>query len=368
MSKIVFITNSMGFGGAEKMLTFVANSLADRGHACCIINLNTIGDYINQKQQSVREDIKIHTLPGAPDGIRRHVFRTRAIYRIAKAFGADILIGFTGYPGFYGKVVGDLLHIPSIMSERGDPARTTQNTLKSKLFLSVINRSRGGVFQTDGAMAFYGKGLQKRGVVIPNPIFVNGEVPNVPFEEREKTVVSVGRLDNEQKRYDVMLQAFKFFSAEHPEYTLKLYGRGSDEEQIKVWVREAGIADKVQFMGLSTQPMQDIAKDGMFLITSDYEGISNALLEAMAVGLPCVSTDHTPGGARLLIKDHENGLLAPVEDAKGLANAMCTFADDPALAKKCGENAKAVLTRFAPDRIIDMWEKYIARLCNRRVL
>ena len=363
MHKIVFITNSMGFGGAEKMLTFVANSLADRGHACCIINLNTVGDYINEKQQSVRDNIIVHTVTGAPEGIKRHGFRIREIYRIAKEFNADILIGFTGYPGFYGKVVGDLLRIPSIMSERGDPARTTQNTLKSKLFLSVINRSRGGVFQTDGAMAFYGKGLQKRGVVIPNPIFVNGEVPSVSFEEREKTVVSVGRLDNVQKRYDVMIQAFKLFSAEHPEYTLKLYGRGSDEEQIKAWAKDAGILEKVRFMGLSAQPMQDIAKEGMFLITSDFEGISNALLEAMAVGLPCVSTDHTPGGARLLIEDHENGLLAPVGDAEKLAEAMCTFANDPALAKKCGENAKAVLTRFAPERIIDMWEQYIQRLC-----
>ena len=363
MHKIVFITNSMGFGGAEKMLTFVANSLADRGHACCIINLNTVGDYINEKQQSVREGVKLFTVTGSPTGLRRHAFKMREIYRIAKEFNADILIGFTAFPNFYAKVVGDLLHIPTIMSERGDPGRTLADGGKDKVLLFLINRSRGGVFQTDGAMAFYGKGLQKRGVVIPNPIFVNGEVPSVSFEEREKTVVSVGRLDNMQKRYDVMIQAFKLFSAEHPEYTLKLYGRGSDEEQIKAWAKDAGILEKVRFMGLSAQPMQDIAKEGMFLITSDFEGISNALLEAMAVGLPCVSTDHTPGGARLLIEDHENGLLAPVGDAEKLAEAMCTFANDPALAKKCGENAKAVLTRFAPERIIDMWEQYIQRLC-----
>ena len=363
MRRIVFITNSMGFGGAEKMLTFVANSLAERGHACCIINLNTVGDYINEKQQPVREGVKLFTVTGSPTGFRRHAFKVREIYRIAKEFNADILIGFTAFPNFYAKVVGDLLRIPSIMSERGDPSRTAVGNWKSKVLLSFINRSRGGVFQTDGAKVFYGEGLQKRGVVIPNPIFINGQVPDVRFEEREKNVVSVGRLDNEQKRYDVMIQAFKLFSESHPEYTLKLYGRGSDEEQIKKWVEDAGISDKVRFMGLSTQPMQDICGDGIFLITSDFEGISNALLEAMAVGLPCVSTDHTPGGARLLINDHENGLLAPIGDAEGLAKAMCEFADDPALAAKCGENARDVVDRFAPDRIIDMWENYIQKLC-----
>lgn len=364
MKKIVFITNSMGFGGAEKMLTFVANSLAERGHACCIINLDAVGDYVNEKQQIVNNNVVVHVIPKESENIGRHIFRLRVIYRIAKQFHADVLIGFTGFPNFYAKIVGDMLNIPSIMSERGDPARTSNNTWKSKLLLAVVNRSRGGVFQTDGAMAFYGKGLQKRGIVIPNPIFVNCEIPEVHFEEREKTIVSVGRLDNEQKRYDVMLDAFKLFSSKHPDYVLKIYGRGMDETKIKAWVEEKELSDKVIFMGLSRQPMRDIAKDGMFLITSDYEGISNSLLEAMAVGLPCVSTDHTPGGARLLIRDHENGLLAPVGDAKALADAMCEFAEKPNSAKKCAENAKKVLVRFSPDRIVDMWESYIQIICR----
>ena len=159
-----------------------------------------------------------------------------------------------------------------------------------------------------------------------------------------------------------MLDAFKLFLTKHPEYVLKLYGKGADEVQIRQWVEDRGLVENVKFMGLTTKPMQDIASDGMFLITSDYEGISNSLLEAMAVGLPCVSTDHTPGGARLLIKDGENGLLAPIGNAEKLAEAMCRFAEDVELAKSCGEKAKEVVVRFAPDKIIDMWEKYIEKV------
>lgn len=347
------------------MLTFVANSLSERGHKCCIVNLNTIGGYVNEKKQKINSDIVVHTIGRSPEGIRRHLFRLRKLYHIAKAFNTDVIIAFTEFPNFYANVIGRLLHIPAIMSERGDPARTGVGVgIKGKITLKVINGSAGGVFQTEGAKSAYGKGLQNRSVVIPNPIFINGEIPVAKQCQRNKTVVSVGRLDNHQKRYDVMLKAFALFSEKHPEYVLKLYGSGPDEDTIRAWVRDMNLTDKVRFMGVSKQPMQDIADDGMFLITSDYEGISNALLEAMAVGLPCVSTDHSPGGARLLITDHENGLLAPIGDSEALAKAMCEFVDNSALAEKCGEKAKNVLERFAPARIIDMWEAYVLKICK----
>ena len=362
MKNILFITNSLGFGGAEKMLTFVANSLSERGHGVDIVNLNGVPGYVNEHKRAVSEGITITEMSGMSR--KDQILKIR---KIAKEISADVIIGFTEIPNAMARIAGFSLGIPSIMSERGDPIRTGVGVgIKNSLVLKLINTSRGGVFQTDGARKFYGRGLQKRGVVIPNPIFITGEVPSVPYEKREKSVVSVGRLDNFQKRYDVMLDAFKLFSDRHPDYVLKLYGRGSDEDLIKQWVDERDLADKVRFMGLTTQPMQDIAHDGMFLITSDFEGISNSLLEAMAIGLPCVSTDHTPGGARLLITDYENGLLAPIEDASALASAMCEFAENPELAKKCGENARDVVNRFAPERIIDMWESYILKLIKKK--
>ena len=359
MKNILFITSSLGFGGAAKILIFVAESLAKRGHKVGIVDLhNTTAKQFFHRSLSSQIEVFHSQSQG-------HIAIIHEIKTVAKTFGADVIVGFTEYPNMYAKIVGTLLGIPSIMSERGDPTQTIGKSLKDKMSLFLINQSKGGVFQTEGAKALYGRGLQKRGRVIPNPIFISGELPNVAYEAREKSVVSVGRLDNFQKRYDVMLKAFKLFSEKHPEYVLKLYGSGMDEDKIKGWTVEEGIADKVRFMGLSKTPLQDIASDGMFLITSDFEGISNSLLESMAVGLPCVSTDHTPGGARLLITDHENGLLAPVGDAEALARAMCEFAEDPALAKCCGEQAKNVLHRFAPEKIVDEWEAYINQIISK---
>ncbi len=343
------------------MLCFVAESLAKRGYNVKIVNLKSTANVTDYERQV--EGVEVITLP-YPKNENKNIYYIKKITNIAKTSKSKVIVGFTAFPNMYASIIGKILHIPSIISERGDPNRTIGNSFKDKLLTLIVNASRGGVFQTEGAKEYYGKGLKKRGIVIPNPIFINGEIPNIPYEKREKTVVSVGRFDNEQKRIDIMLKAFKLFSDLHPDYLLKLYGNGPDEELIKEWCKDLDITDKVRFMGLTTKPMTDIAADGMFLITSDYEGISNSLLEAMAVGLPSVSTDHTPGGARLLIQHKENGLLAPMGDAEGLAKCMCEFAESECLAKKCGENAKLVIDRFNRDKIIDMWEEYINKLCR----
>ena len=363
MARIVFITNSIGFGGAEKILTFLANSLSNRGHVCAIVNLGAVPEYVNTYKQSINDCI---TIFNTKDTLikKGRIVEIKSVANFAKKFHADVLIGFTNFPNMYSVIVGKMLHIPSIMSERGDPAITLPNTFKDRILKKIIDSASGGVFQTDGAKAFFGKRLQKRGIVIPNPIFIKGKVPNIPYEEHEKTVVSVGRFDNKQKRLDIMVKSFSIFLKEHPDYDLRLYGSGDDENSIKQWCIELHIEDRVEFMGVTKTPMQDISDAGIFLITSDYEGISNSLLEAMAVGLPCVSTDHTPGGARLLISDHENGILAPTGDAVSLARAMSEFADNPALAKRCGSNARDVVNKFAPQKIVDMWEQYIEEMCE----
>lgn len=364
MRSVLFISSSISFGGAAKMLCFVAESLAERGHNVAIVNLKSTQN-VTDYERSLNDKVKLFTVPPLPKGKEKNLWRLRFIKGVAKEIKAEIIVGFTMFPNLYATLLGKALRIPSIISERADPTQTIGGSLKSRLAKWIVERSTGGVFQTEGAQAYYGRGLRRRGVVIPNPIFLDGDVPNVPFEEREKSVVSVGRLDNEQKRYDVMLKAFQLFRRSHPDYVLKLYGHGVDEDKIKEWSVELKLSDSVRFMGLTSQPMEEIAKDGIFLITSDYEGISNALLEAMAVGLPCVSTDHTPGGARLLIQNRENGLLAPVGDAEKLAAALSEFADNPELAEKCGENARDVVNRFEPNGIVDMWEEYIEKLYNK---
>lgn len=364
--RVVFITNSVGFGGAEKMLAFVANGLAVRGHNVAIVNFSSEGGaYINEYEQSFKKNIDIYTYHRKYIGKINHIHKIFYVKRIVLQYKADVMVCFTRYPSFVGKIIHWLTGIPSIMSERGNPYVTIDKKNLFSLFsLFVINQSSGGVFQITGASEFYSKRLQKKSVVIPNPIFINNQLKDVVFAEREKSVVSVGRLDNFQKRYDVMIKAFSIFWKKHPEWILKLYGLGHDENLIREWCKNEGVHENVRFMGLTKQPMSDICRDGIFLITSDYEGISNSLLEAMAVGLPCVSTDSEPGGARMLINNMSNGLLAPVRNPEMIAEAISFFADNPSIAEDCGKKAKDVIKRFDKEVILNKWEAYIAKVIS----
>ena len=362
--QIAFLTNSIGFGGAEKVLAFVANGLARRGYSVIIINYDSFSNFINKKRQLFDDRIRVYTYDGKPFIIHRWreiLFTIKVLIKTR----VDITVGFTTFPNYVGTLVKILYGIPSIMSERGDPNITiNKKNLPSLWELLIINHASGAIFQLKDASLFYGKRLREKSIVIPNPAIITYPTLGAP-SYRKKTVVSVGRFCNTQKRYDVMIKAFSLFSNVHQDYLLKLYGAGPDEKLIRDWAKENGIEDKVLFMGVSENPVKDIRDDGMFLITSDFEGISNSLLEAMAIGLPCVSTDSTPGGARMLIHHERNGLLVPVRDPQAIADALCRFAEDSTFANECGKKASEVLIDYAPETILDRWEGYIKLVAKR---
>ena len=361
---VLFLTNSISYGGAAKMLCFIANELQKKNFNVSIINYNSTGNKVDYSQK-IDEGIKVFEYRvGGIKGLKR-LHQIRYTKKIAKEVKADVIIAFTFIPNAIAQIVGKKLHIPSIMSERADPYRTITSSKADQLLLKIINKSVGGVFQIQGAREFYDKSLQERSTVIPNPIFLKDELIFSEFANRGKSVVSVGRFDNEQKRYDIMFQAFKIFSEKHPEYVLKLYGAGPDEKYIEEEIEKLEMKGKIVIKGFTSNPMKDTVNDGIFLITSDYEGISNAMLEAMAIGLPVVSTDCSPGGARMVITDHEDGLLVPTGDCEKIAQALCEFAESDELSIKCGNNAKAVVERFSPEKITDQWKKYILEVINR---
>ena len=167
-------------------------------------------------------------------------------------------------------------------------------------------------------------------------------------------IVSASRL-NKQKNLGMLIEAFSMFAKDHAEYTLEIFGRGTEEAALKQLAKDLGVSDKVLFKGFSQNIYQDILDCAIYVCSSDYEGISNALIEALGLGIPTISTDCPVGGSRMLIEPDENGILIKVGDTKALCEQMTRLAESKELSDRLSRNAVKVRERFKVDNIAQQW-------------
>ena len=161
MKRILFLTTCLGFGGAEKMLTYVANQLCLRGHSIGIINLNSVPSYLNQHKQILNNQIEIFDASNRSSGWKRYKDDLKSSLGYARNFRPDVLIGFAERPNLIAKLLSDIINKPSIMSERGDPNKTNgRRGIVNKIVVHVIDQSVGG-FSNSGCSKFLEKIAKK---------------------------------------------------------------------------------------------------------------------------------------------------------------------------------------------------------------
>ena len=252
------------------------------------------------------------------------------------------------FAAIFGKTVKNRV----VLSERNDPAQYPDSGRYRKFRDFCFRLADACVFQTQDARSYFPESVQKKGVIIPNPI--NDKIPEFDRTNTEKIVMSTGRL-KPQKNYPMLLRAFADFSQKYPDYALEIYGDGFQRQELEALAKELGIRQKVRFMPFTTDIFPIMAKASMFVMSSNYEGISNSMLEAMAIGVPTICTDCPVGGARQMIEDGVNGLLVPVGDVKALADAMCRVAGDRDLADSLGKNGHEIRNRYPIEIIARKW-------------
>lgn len=253
--------------------------------------------------------------------------------------------------------------VPVVVSERNDPHRHPENRIKRMLRTIIYPRANGFIFQTQEAAAFFSKSIQARGIVLDNPLDA-GRIPNRFQGERRRVVAAAGRL-HEQKNFDLLIRAFARFYKKHHDFSLVIYGEGSEKEKLMKTASRLGIAGAVDLPGQSKTLLEDINDSAMFVLSSDYEGMPNVLIEAMACGLSCVATDCPIGGVRSLMTDGENGLLVPVGDEDAMVRAMSALADDAALSERLGKNAVQIRTRLDETLVAAKWRQYLETIADR---
>lgn len=366
--RIAFLFSILNHSGAPKMLTWVANQMAKRGHEVHIVSF-----FKTEKLPVLEENVTHHCLhidKSKSRLARNTVVMAKTQYRLLcklKQLRPDGIVSFNISGTYVHLVLNKLFgRYPVIFSERTDP--NIYKGKKKKLFQFLMSHAKGMVFQTQGARECFSGKIYENSVVIPNPAVVKPEVAEAlprylhTYKERDNRIVSVGRLSIVQKRQDILLEAFRLVHEKHPEMQLVLYGDGEDKEKLRTLAAEKGLSDSVVLAGNTDQVEENICAARAFVLTSDYEGIPNALIEAMSVGVPCVSTDCSPGGAALLIRDGENGFLVPRADAPAVAEKLLQLIEDPQTSDRFAAEGPKITETLSEDRIADLWEQYIMKM------
>lgn len=348
--KIFIFMRYLNNFGAAKMFMWVAEHLAMEGHDVTIYTFSYVRDVtIPENVHYIHDDLDKKGMIGKIHQIRRRI----------KEADADVAISFLLDSNVYNIFACKGLRTKSVICERNDPFKPKY--YKLRFWYPFFRMADGAVFQLEKVADFY-KNIKHNTAVIPNPVIVKNGVELKPFDKRLKTIVTLGRIDIFQKRTDILVKAFKIFHEYHPEYRLVIYGEGPDEGEIIEQIKELGLQDFIDLAGNTLIPQQSIKDARMFVISSDFEGIPNALIEGMVIGLPCISTDCRPGGAALLIENGKNGLLCPRGNTEELAKCMIWIADHPEEADKMGEEAKRISDHFSEEKISKMWAEYVNTL------
>ena len=356
--KILFFNIRIDYGGADKMMTYIANHLS-KTHSVDFLTyrnaevLQPLSDRVNH----IHNPLYTH-----PNKFIEIFGQIKALRKFIKENKYDLCVSFLN-PASYMLILATRgLDTKVLLSERGDPNVLTKSKNPFlRLIFKIVQKANGYVFQTEEAKKCYSKRAQENSVVIPNPM-PDKEIPE-PYEgERKKVIVTVSRLDLRQKRQDILIDAFAKIAPNYPDFSLRLYGDGPDMEKLKDIAEKTGFGDRIEFAGLCRNVLSSINDCALFVLSSDFEGIPNALLEAMACGIPCISTDCSPGGARVIIKDGTNGIIVPRGDVDALSRAMERLICESDLSKKFSENAVGVIEEFSKEKIFSMWEAYINQL------
>lgn len=357
--KIMLYTNKMVSGGAERVIANLANYLSQENEVILMTYIKGKSFYELDKK------IKFYSCLNKEITKKRfdNIIALKNIYSIVKSESPDIILSFLETPNLHMLLLKKILKVPLIISVRNDPSQIFNTRLKKLTLKYLYKRADGLVLQTKEAKEYFNETIQKKSVIIPNP--VNPKFLKEPYcGQREKKIVSVGRLVN-QKQQDVLIDAFEIVNKEYNDYKLVIYGEGELRNKLQEKINDIGLNEKISLPGNVANIENEIYKYSMFVLSSKYEGMPNSLMEAMALGIPSISTDCPCGGPKFLIDNNKNGILVKVNDKKEMAKAMKKIIQDSKFANFIAKNASERLKELEPGKINKIWQNFILEIYSK---
>lgn len=354
---------SLTKGGAERVVTNLAEYFCSKGYTVFVITkLKAKEEYtLSEGITRIIADIKKEEEKGR---IRNLYLRIRKLRRIIKEVNPEVVVSFIGKNNLMSIAATRGTGIPVVVSVRSNPEREIGSGWKKILYFLMFQLAEGVVLQTNQAKDFFPKSIQSKAIVLQNSI--NPEFIRMVYAgEKNKEIVSVGRIDK-NKNQRMLIEAFTPIASDFPEWKIVLYGDGVERESLERRVRELQLTDRIVFRGVQDNIAEKIEKASIFALTSKQEGMPNALIEAMVLGLAVVSTDCPCGGPRDLIVSGENGILIPVDDVDALTKALTEIISDVEMRDRYAKNAMQIKEKVLPDRINKEWEDYLEGVLEGR--
>jgi len=364
VKKIVFHLNSLEQGGAERVVTTLANRLCE-DYEVIIATMWTAENEYEADQRIQRSSVGLSEKQEKKNRFSKAFYRIYNLRAFLKKEKPDIVIAFAKKANYRALLATIGLKFPLIVSVRTNPHLHYVTALDHILIPLLYRRAAGNVFQTVGAKEFFSKKIQKKSRIILNPInekYLNLQKPDT----RKKEVVQSGRIVDFKNQY-MLIEAFVKVHEKHPDYVLKIYGADSKDgtwERLEECIKRYNAQGYVFLMGGSNQLEKDLINASVYAFSSDWEGLPNALMEAMALGLPIVATDCPCGGPATLIRNEENGLLVPIKDKDAMAAGINRLIENPDFAEQLADNAGKIAERANVEMICKQWEEYILELCK----
>ncbi len=343
-------------GGAQRVLVNMLAEWHNRGHKLTLVTFSRGKEEFFKPPQGV--DYRPLNLSGNSTSkftaIINNIYRVRVLRKELKAINADIVISFVGVTNILTILATMFLGMNVVISERNDPSRQSIGRIWDFLRRIIYPKAKVVTANSDAAVNSMARYIpQSKLMIVPNPVIVPKDIKPTIFDGPQ--FLAVGRL-HAQKAYDVLLKALALSKARKCGWGLTVLGDGPKMEEMRILSDELGVNDLVRWEGLVHNPFEYYVSASAYVLPSRHEGMPNALLEAMSMGLPSIISDALEGPKNLII-NATTGWVVEVGNAYMLANTMNKIMENPKKAKTIGEQGKLkVLKKMSLSSAVSSWD------------
>lgn len=354
-NSVVLVIESLGGGGAQHVVSALANGWARRGVDVTVITFQDIETDV----YALDPNVKRLVIGGSGDSanlfaaVAANALRLRTLRKALSESPSDLVVSFVGTTNILTVLASFGLRKKVVISERNDPTRQSLGRIWDVLRRLTYRRADLVTANSRNALnGLSGFVPDHKLIWLPNPLREHAEGNDTKIDG--PTILGAGRLHH-QKGFDVLLRAFALFLDHFPNWHLVILGEGPQRGDLETLSTELGVSDSVSMPGFS-EPFSYYRGASVFAHPARYEGMPNAVLEAMSQGLPVIASDTQPGLEGYL-KHGVNGLIVPSEDPSRLAASLVQLAGDPGLCRKLGAEARSAVSGLESGKVLDVWSE-----------